>query len=113
MGHLEGDRILTEFGRIINESFRETDIKTRTGGDEFSIYIKDYSSLEKIKKKCENINKMLKEKTKNDLVSFSAGITAVKENETYEEMFHRADTALYKAKKSEKEGIIAIYGEDI
>jgi len=35
-GHKAGDRALADFGRILREAFRETDIIGRMGGDEFA-----------------------------------------------------------------------------
>ena len=36
-GHPEGDRLLSEFGRVLKLAVRETDIATRYGGDEFAV----------------------------------------------------------------------------
>src|SRR4051812_41589509 len=36
-GHLEGDRLLQEVGRVLTESVRGTDVVARQGGDEFSV----------------------------------------------------------------------------
>jgi len=37
-GHHEGDRALIETANILKESFRESDIKARIGGDEFAVF---------------------------------------------------------------------------
>jgi diguanylate cyclase (GGDEF)-like protein len=37
LGHLRGDRLLRETGRVLRESARETDFVARHGGDEFAI----------------------------------------------------------------------------
>jgi diguanylate cyclase (GGDEF)-like protein len=36
-GHLEGDRLLQEVGRVLVENVRGTDVVARQGGDEFSV----------------------------------------------------------------------------
>lgn len=36
-GHLEGDRLLQEVGRVLTENVRGTDVVARQGGDEFSV----------------------------------------------------------------------------
>jgi diguanylate cyclase (GGDEF)-like protein len=38
-GHLEGDRLLQEVGRILVENVRGTDVVARQGGDEFSVLL--------------------------------------------------------------------------
>ncbi|HEY6762816.1 MAG TPA: GGDEF domain-containing protein [Baekduia sp.] len=38
-GHLEGDRLLQEVGRVLVENVRGTDLVARQGGDEFSVLL--------------------------------------------------------------------------
>jgi diguanylate cyclase (GGDEF)-like protein len=38
-GHLEGDRLLQEVGRVLIENVRGTDVVARQGGDEFSVLV--------------------------------------------------------------------------
>jgi diguanylate cyclase (GGDEF)-like protein len=38
-GHLEGDRLLQEVGRVLQESVRGRDVVARQGGDEFSVLL--------------------------------------------------------------------------
>lgn len=40
-GHLEGDRLLQEVGRVLTENVRGTDVVARQGGDEFSVLVPD------------------------------------------------------------------------
>jgi diguanylate cyclase (GGDEF)-like protein len=44
-GHLEGDRLLQEVGRVLTENVRGSDVVARQGGDEFSVLVPD-SSIE-------------------------------------------------------------------
>jgi diguanylate cyclase (GGDEF)-like protein len=38
-GHLEGDRLLQEVGRVLRENVRGSDVVARQGGDEFSVLL--------------------------------------------------------------------------
>src|SRR5262245_39717315 len=38
-GHLSGSRTLTEVGRVIRSTVRETDVVSRYGGDEFNVIL--------------------------------------------------------------------------
>ena len=40
-GHVEGDRLLATFGRMLHRALRTTDIKCRYGGDEFLVILPD------------------------------------------------------------------------
>lgn len=41
MGHMFGDAIITESAKKISDTFRDTDIVGRIGGDEFAVFMKD------------------------------------------------------------------------
>lgn len=45
-GHLEGDRVLKEIARIIQENIRQIDIPSRYGGEEFMIILPEADSEE-------------------------------------------------------------------
>ena len=56
MGHAFGDEVLKTLGRTISSLFRVTDIIGRTGGDEFTIFLKflksDENTLKEARKLC-------------------------------------------------------------
>lgn len=39
-GHIEGDTLLHEVGKVLRSSFRESDVLGRVGGDEFLLLLK-------------------------------------------------------------------------
>ena len=40
-GHIEGDTLLHEVGKVLRSSFRESDVLGRVGGDEFLMLLKN------------------------------------------------------------------------
>ncbi|MBC8587810.1 transporter substrate-binding domain-containing diguanylate cyclase [Paratissierella segnis] len=101
-GHLAGDKFLEYLGRTLEQTFRKTDIIGRIGGDEFCVYLKNVSSIEVVKEKCNEVNLQLKEFSEEENVSVSIGVVLVNDNVSYETMFKQADDALYQAKRNGK-----------
>ena len=111
-GHLFGDEAIKLVSQACSEIFREEDLVGRFGGDEFVIILKG-ASLENGRKKAEQLAEALQEVQLEKeggafTLTISIGISdngagAVK---TFKELFHLADTQLYKAKQSGKNRII-------
>ncbi|MFY9177158.1 MAG: GGDEF domain-containing protein [Caldicoprobacterales bacterium] len=101
-GHIIGDKVLEHLGNILKKSFRKTDIIGRMGGDEFCVYMKDMSSIEIVEQKCRKINDDLKKALTNVDASVSFGVTLVQHEDTYENVYERAERALYEAKQKRK-----------
>jgi diguanylate cyclase (GGDEF)-like protein len=106
-GHLVGDVVLREIGRIMKESIREIDLASRYGGEEFALVLpettRDGARLvsERIRKKIEeNVFKAYDEKLKIT-VSIGTSIYPEDANEA-KGIIETADAALYMAKKAGK-----------
>jgi len=103
-GHLTGDRILSEVGRMIRESLREIDIAGRYGGEEFSVVLPDtdqkgaqFAAL-RIKNAVEAA--LIKVYDVQVKVTVSIGIaTFPTDAQKTSELLDKADWALYRAKK--------------
>ncbi|WP_440890091.1 diguanylate cyclase [Vibrio sp. WZ-1] len=95
LGHLEGDRTLTQVATIVRRCLRESDEFIRWGGDEFIILF-DIKAQEVI----HIANRMLESVEKETMVSLSIGITDILINDSFKSAMDRADLALYDAKKS-------------
>jgi len=106
-GHSEGNAALIEFGRILTETFRDSDVVARLGGDEFVILTIDASEsdLDNIQTRLQNnvATYNLRSTNGHDL-SFSLGVIQVDITApvTMEELLSRADAAMYKHKQSRK-----------
>ena len=108
IGHSEGDRILAMFADCMKQSFRDSDIISRVGGDEFLVFMKNINSIALV---CDKLNKFLSAFKNKGIemdidirLSASIGISIFrKDGITYDELFKKADFALYKAKKTGKD----------
>lgn len=108
-GHIEGDIVLKEFAKILNKSFRDSDIKVRLGGDEFMVYIQNSMSLDILERKISNfisnVKKQLKSYYEECKLSVSVGaVYCEEEYKGFEHIYELADKAMYVAKRKGKDG---------
>lgn len=106
-GHLVGDRVLQDVGKIIKKTFRNNDIKGRFGGDEFAIFLTNIENQEILLVKCEQLLTELRNFKADYLgeIVIKASIGCAKYPEdahNFEDLFKKADVALYEVKKSGK-----------
>lgn len=106
-GHAAGDIVLTQIADKLRQSFRETDIVGRIGGDEFLVMLKNIHDLDVVAKKAEQISTICREiigKNGHRIeISLSIGICIIPlDGQSFEEIFKKADKALYKAKNRGK-----------
>ena len=101
-GHLAGNQVLESMAKIMKRNYRENDIYGRIGGDEFCIYLEDISSIEIVHEKIQKFSVKNKEISTVENVSVSIGIVLVNQKGSYEDIFKKADIALYEAKNKGK-----------
>lgn len=107
-GHLFGDEIIKQVGKVCSEITGKTDLIGRFGGDEFVIILKGIS-LENGKKKAEKMldsirNLKISKDNKHIPITMSIGVAdnlkgSLKE---FSDLFNYADMRLYQAKKNGK-----------
>lgn len=101
-GHIFGDKVLKNVGRIFRDNTRSGDITGRYGGEEFIIILSDVDLkgsvkiAERIRKNISSY-KFKNEKDEEISVTISCGLYLCKE-EKFEAGIKKADEALYKAK---------------
>ena len=102
-GHAAGDQYLKMVAQEMTKNTRDTDIVCRFGGDEFAIVFTSCSE-EIVVEKMENLNKLLKEKESNYLMSVSYGIVYVQSESdlTSKSILEQADEKMYVQKKIKK-----------
>ena len=110
LGHEAGDELLCRISDILRTNFRKTDCVARIGGDEFVILMPHITDRAHVANKAKKILKEFpivlygEENKKEVVISLSIGIIFTKsgENLEYEELYRRADSFMYKAKKNGK-----------
>ena len=101
-GHLAGDQLLRKVGKLIQTSVRTIDLAFRYGGEEFAILLPE-TRMEDAFRVAERLRKTIETKSsfREMPVTASLGIsTWPTDGIMKEEIIHRADTALYRAKQT-------------
>lgn len=105
-GHLEGDRVLREFGQFLQENSREVDCVIRYGGDEFLLLLPNTQSSGALELAVRLLNKLNQERICEHYVTASIGIaTFPDDGASLDDLFAHADNGLYRAKKEGKNRI--------
>lgn len=103
-GHLKGDELLREFGNILKNSIRSTDIAGRYGGEEFAVILTNTSLkgaiviAERIRRFVEALKITVNKDVPPQGITVSIGIAELAPGETHEDLLAAADAALYRAK---------------
>jgi len=109
LGHSAGDDLIIAAGQALKKAFRETDIVSRVGGDEFYIIMEegDTAVAEKVKRRIQAIIDDYNSSKENEQVqlSLSVGCFPIEElhvNISWEELIHEADKRMYTEKTLKK-----------
>jgi len=110
-GHYEGDFALVRFAETLQQTFRESDITGRFGGDEFIVMLSG-TNLEDVHSLLVRFDKAVAEMNarinKPYQVEFSAGMTFFPSEsiKSIDEMIEEADAAMYAEKNKKKSRMI-------
>lgn len=111
-GHRVGDEVLRRVACLLAESTRNIDFAARYGGEEFVLILPE-TAIEGAVLTAERIREVIARRKMNvdgkDLsVTVSIGVASFPEDADYREMLiERADNALYSAKKSGRNKVVA------
>ncbi len=98
-GHQAGDEVIEKLGDIIRGAIRkDLDSAYRYGGDEFVVILLDTDSKSSIVVAERILSRFNEKKFGN--TSLSVGISSAIRDDNEETLIHRADTAMYEAKRS-------------
>ena len=102
-GHVNGDKALLSFTKMIKDNISKDMKAFRFGGEEFIIVTKDleskkvYKFVESMRK---SFGKIKHDYLNNETISFSAGISQYNYKKDVMKWLEEADTSLYKAKEN-------------
>lgn len=105
-GHLAGDKILVKIGKLLREIFCDSDLIGRVGGDEFVIYSEQGDTVERAGKLLHAIAEFIPDEGRRISVSIGIAASEGKNGGEYQELFVRADRAMYRAKQEGKNRIV-------
>lgn len=109
LGHANGDQLLEKTAGILKEMFKGGDVIGRIGGDEFLVYMRNLETISDADEMAGNIVKQVR----YDLdfegqpihVTCSVGVAVYPyHGKNYEELFEKADRAVYTVKANGKDG---------
>ena len=98
-GHLMGDKVLAELGRVIQSVVRQVDTVCRWGGEEFVVICHE-TSTEQAVQQAERLLQQVRVHVfpHQQPLTVSAGVATVREGDSVDSLLARADQALYQAK---------------
>jgi len=117
-GHQAGDDVLQTFADILRATVREIDLPARYGGEEFAVLLPQ-TDLEGAQRLAERLCKALAARPMPThpgalvAVTASFGVAAFPDSPTPAALFAAADEALYRAKRSGKNCVVAADGGTI
>lgn len=108
LGHAMGDRALQQLCQVAQQSLRPTDFLGRFGGDEF-VAVLPYANLLHARQIAMRIVQQLNEVRLAEGIPLTAsfGVAEWLPSERYEQLFMRADKALYEAKLGGRNRVVA------
>ncbi len=115
-GHLEGDKVLVRFSRLVKSCLRVMDSAYRYGGEEFTILLPETTGKEALTvaeriRKLTETEKMIPKGKHPVTVTISIGVTEYLKKEKLTKFIQRADKAMYLSKQNGRNRVSFIAGK--
>jgi len=115
-GHLEGDKVLVHFSRIIKSCLRTNDTAYRYGGEEFTVILPETGGEEagpvaqriRAALEAERFSPVNGKKVK---ITISIGVTEYQPQEELSTFIQRADRAMYRSKQKGRNMVSMLYAD--
>ena len=103
LGHQMGDKVLKDVSADLKQMFRNSDVLSRLGGDEFIIYMKAVPEEAWVRRRADEVVRTVRrwvtDGTTNIQVTASVGVVTTNGMEReYEDLYRAADIAMYFSK---------------
>jgi diguanylate cyclase (GGDEF)-like protein len=107
IGHLAGDRVLSQASERLRDAVRSVDFACRIGGDEFAVILPESSAedADQLYRRVHNAMRATSLGPDGQRLRVSAGIAELEHGDTAANLFERADGALYRAKDLGKDRV--------
>jgi diguanylate cyclase (GGDEF)-like protein len=107
VGHLAGDRVLSQAAERLREVVRSVDVACRIGGDEFAVILPESRAedADQLYRRVHNAMRGNALGPDGQRLRISAGIAEIEHGDTAASLFERADGALYRAKDLGKDRV--------
>jgi diguanylate cyclase (GGDEF)-like protein len=110
LGHSAGDELIRVTARRLRDELRTTDTPARLGGDEFAALLDEPGNdddLEKLARRLvDRLGQPISSSALHLRVSVSIGVATSERISSADELLHRADTAMYRAKAEGKGRVV-------
>lgn len=110
-GHGVGDDVLQHFAAMLRQGIRPLDVAGRLGGEEFVLLLPNVPLdgaariVERLRQQVRG-SQALPQRLPELRYSFSAGLTDARPDDTPDQVIHRADAALYDAKRQGRDRVV-------
>ena len=107
IGHLAGDRVLSQAAERLRDAVRSVDIACRIGGDEFAVILPESGAedADQLYRRVHNAMRGTALGPDGQRLRISAGVAELEHGDTAASLFERADAALYRAKDLGKDRV--------
>lgn len=114
-GHKVGDEALIHLARVVRQHLRPQDVLARYGGEEFVILLPEtipaeaYNALTRLQR--ELTREFFMADQQKLIITFSAGLTLMRREESMQTALARADGAMYQAKQAGRNRVVIAEGK--